>query len=109
MIIDRLAEARRFRQGHVPGNYCAEQLVAVIFLDFREHLRRKVEPSVVHRYQNSRDCERRVVSFLNLLYGNHESVLNWMRGLDNVTKDNLKKVMNKYFVTDNRTIASIGK
>ena len=58
---------------------------------------------------NSNEALGKMLAETKLLYGNHESVLNWMRGLDNVTKDNLKKVMNKYFVTDNRTIASIGK
>ena len=58
---------------------------------------------------NSNEALAKMLAETKLLYGNHKVMLDWMEGLKKVSLADLKRILNKYFIFDNRTIATIGK
>ena len=72
VMIDGLAEARRFGETHGPRNRRFQDLVAVVLLDLPEHFGREGQASVVHRDEDAQNGEGRVVQILYAADRQHE-------------------------------------
>ncbi|MGI6679902.1 MAG: M16 family metallopeptidase [Bdellovibrionota bacterium] len=58
---------------------------------------------------NSNEALAKMLAEARLLYGDHKMILKSMNDLEKIGLKDLKRVLNKYFVLDNTTIATMGK
>ena len=72
VVPDRLTEAGRFRQLDVAGNCGIENFSCVIFFQLVHNLGGKIQTTVVHGDQNTRQLQCGIEALFDLFYAEHQ-------------------------------------